>query len=78
MELIDTPVLRQTGTDWGEFHGEGGESVRLASGDTKRTDDEIITAAKVMLVQIAHSAWRRDECPCATGSGICRCRQTLP
>lgn len=55
MELIDTRVLHQAGADWVEFHGEGGESVRvtLAAGDRNRTDDETINAAKAVLVQVA-------------------------
>ncbi|WP_214472714.1 hypothetical protein [Mesorhizobium sp. dw_380] len=63
MELIDTRVLHEAGTDRVEFWGEGGESVRvtLASGDTKRTDDEIIKAAKVVLVQIATFGMTDEE-----------------
>lgn len=55
MEIVDTRVLQGRDVHLVEFQGEGNEQVRvtLAAGYSKRTDDQLIDAAKAMLVQVA-------------------------
>ncbi|UVK54912.1 hypothetical protein DBIPINDM_001389 [Mesorhizobium sp. AR02] len=55
MEVVDTRVLQGQDAHLVEFQGEGGEQVRvtLAAGETARTDEQLVDAAKVVLVQIA-------------------------
>ena len=55
MEIVDTRVLQVQDAHLVEFQGEGGEQVQvtLAAGYSKRTDEQLVDAAKVMLVQVA-------------------------
>ena len=55
MEIVDTRVHQGREAHLVEFQGEGGEQVRvtLAAGETPRSDEQLVDAAKVVLVQIA-------------------------
>jgi hypothetical protein len=55
MEIVGTRVIQGREADLVEFQGEGGEQVRvtLATGGNPRTEEQLIDAAKVVLVQIA-------------------------
>lgn len=63
MEIIDTRVLQGQEAHLVEFQGEGGEQVRvtLAAGYSKRTDEQLVDAAKVMLVQAATFGLAQDS-----------------
>lgn len=54
MELMNTVVRRHTFGNVVEFLGEGGEtvSVTIAAGYEGRRDDELVEAAKQMMIQI--------------------------